>query len=377
MKVLSIGSDRSLFADSEALGRVREYSSKVEFYHVIVFSKRNLGLIKKNEANLYLYPTNSHTKLFYIFDALILSWKILSKESNLNNWVVTVQDPFESGMVGWLIKLFFTIPLQVQVHTDFLSTEFGGFLNSIRLLISGIVIKRSDGIRVVSSVIRDSVVKKYPLLEKKIEILPIFVDIKSILNFVPKKNIKEEFPNFNFIILMASRLTPEKRIDLAISALQKITNIYPKTGLVICGSGPEKNKLVDLTDQLKVEQSVVFKDWQYDLISYFKTADMYLLTSEFEGYGMTLIEAAAAGIPIVSTSVGMAKTNMFKNGYNISICKDMTYSCVADEVMAVISNAELRKKYIENARTAVSSVAISRTEYVGRYIGLLEKLFNK
>ncbi len=374
MKVLSIGSDKSLFVDSKALGRVREYSSRVESYHVVIFSKQNLDLTEKCEANLYLHPTNSRNKLFYVLDALLLSWKILSKESNLNNWVVTVQDPFESGLVGLVIKFFFKIPLQVQVHTDFLSAEFNGFLNSIRLFISGIVMKKSDGIRVVSSVIKDSIIKKYPKFEEKIETLPIFVDINSILNFTPKKNIKEEFPDFKFIILMASRLTSEKRIDLAISAFQKIISIYPKTGLIICGSGPEKNKLADLAYRLKVGGSVVFKDWQDDLVSYFKTADLYLLTSEYEGYGMTLIEASAAGAPIVSTSVGIAKTDIFKNGYNISICKELTSSCVADEVMAIISNEVLRKKYSENAKIAVSNVAISRAEYIDRYVGLLGRL---
>lgn len=375
MKVLSIGSDRSLFHDLNTLNRVKEYSSRVDSYSVIVFSKKSLGLTVKSESNLNLFPTNSLNRLLYVFDAVLLARKILHKENKLNDWVITVQDPFEAGLVGFIVKLFYKLPLQIQVHTDFLSDKFsGGFLNKIRLIISSLVIKKADGIRVVSSVIKDSLIKKYPTLEDKVEVLPIFVDINSILDFIPQKNIKLEFPNFDFIILMASRLSPEKRIDVAISSLDKILKIYPKTGLIICGTGPEKNKLTDMAFRSGVGNNVVFKEWQSDLISYFKTTDLYLLTSEFEGYGMTLIEAGASGAAIVSTSVGVAKTDIFKNGFNVSICRELTPTCVADEVMAIISDEELRRKYKENVKIAISNLAITREEYVDKYIRLLKGL---
>ena len=61
--------------------------------------------------------------------------------------------------------------------------------------------------------------------------------------------------------------------------------------------------------KLELTESVVFKPWanRETLVSYYKTADLFLNTSFFEGYGMTLVEAKAAGCRIVSTDVGMAR----------------------------------------------------------------------
>jgi glycosyltransferase involved in cell wall biosynthesis len=83
--------------------------------------------------------------------------------------------------------------------------------------------------------------------------------------------------------------------------MAEIVKIYPKTLLVISGDGPEKKNL-ELRQNVVIEPSVNFET----LISYYKAADLFLLTSNYEGYGRTVIEAAAAGLPVVMTDVGLA-----------------------------------------------------------------------
>lgn len=372
MKVLSVGSDRGLFEPSEVLNRVREYSKKVELYTVVVFSKKSLGLKSFESSNLRVYPTDSINKLMYVLDAIFISKKILNAESDHKDWVTTTQDPFESALVGYIIKLLYGIPLNIQVHTDFLSSHFRStLLNKIRSVLGRFLIHKADSIRVVSTVIKDSIIDKYPKLDKKISTMPIFVDIKSILDFVPLKDIKKDYPNYEFTIMMASRLSPEKRIDLALKAMKTILDKFPKTGLVICGSGSEMDNLIKMTEDLGIQKSVNFIGWQKDLISYYKTADIYLLTSEYEGYGMTLIEAGASGIPIVTTRVGLAKTDLFKDGINTSICGSMTSSSVAEAVMVLITDNSRRLSYSQNIKSSISTLISSREEYIEKYIDIL------
>ena len=64
-------------------------------------------------------------------------------------------------------------------------------------------------------------------------------------------------------------------------------------------SGPEQKMIKNLAQKLNVEKNVVFEDWQNDLSSYYKTAHLFLLTSNYEGYGMTLVEAIASHCPNV------------------------------------------------------------------------------
>jgi glycosyltransferase involved in cell wall biosynthesis len=128
---------------------------------------------------------------------------------------------------------------------------------------------------------------------------------------------------------MASRLTKEKNIGSAINAMSDVALRYPRTGLVIVGSGPEKDNLKfkiknfpPEADQPPLENlldNIIIESWTDDLVSYYKTCDLFLLTSNYEGYGRTLVEAAAAGCKIISSDVGVAdeileKENIFKPG---------------------------------------------------------------
>jgi glycosyltransferase involved in cell wall biosynthesis len=98
---------------------------------------------------------------------------------------------------------------------------------------------------------------------------------------------------------------------------------------VIVGDGSEKNKL-------KLDDNVVLDGWQNKetIYSYYKTADMLLVTSDYEGYGLTIIEALAAGLPVLSTDVGIAR----EAGVEVTNCNNIGNDIV---------------KYIEgNPRTA-------------------------
>ncbi len=62
-------------------------------------------------------------------------------------------------------------------------------------------------------------------------------------------------------------------------------------------------------NKLKLDDNVVLDGWQNKetIYSYYKTADLLLVTSDYEGYGMTIIEALASGLPVLSTDVGIAR----------------------------------------------------------------------
>ncbi|HEY0221062.1 MAG TPA: glycosyltransferase, partial [Candidatus Paceibacterota bacterium] len=285
---------------------------------------------------------------------------------------------FETGLSAYLLANKFKLPMQVQIHTDFLSHHFRkSMLNQIRVLIARFIVSRADGLRVVSSFIKDSIKNSFRGLKIEPEVLPVYVDVEKIINTPITKDIDKDFPDFKFIILMASRLSREKRIDVAIKAMKEVVEKFPQTGLVICGSGKEKNKLKAYTKRLNLEKSVVFAGWHEDLISYYKTANLFLLTSEYEGYGMTLVEAGAAGCPIVTTKVGIAKTELFKDGFNCEICKFFDSSCVAESVISVISDNQKRELFKHRKQDSIRSMVSSREEYVSKYINLLESVLKK
>ncbi len=383
MKVLSIGMDRKLFEEkSDVLSRSLGYSSKMEELHIIVFSLKKHHLKHKQINNLYIYPTNSSSRVSFLFDAYNLGKKIIKNGGmSRNNSVITAQDPMT--IIGYFFSREFKIPLQLQLHTDISSPYFKKSLTTwINFWYSGLVhvpltkflIPRVQGIRVVSESIKESIVTSFSNLKGPLDVLPVFIDINEISSSYPGKDIKKDFPQFSKVVLMASRLTKEKRIDIALLSLKKVISKTSHVGLVICGEGSEKNNLQWMVKELGLQDNVVFLPWQNDLVSYYKTADAFLLTSQYEGYGLTLVEAGASGCPIVTTMVGIAKTDLFKNAKNSYVCPIGDTECISGGIIELVSDLSKRESFKREIQESIKKIAITREEYIKQYVGLLEKL---
>ena len=81
---------------------------------------------------------------------------------------------------------------------------------------------------------------------------------------------------------------------------------YPNTELWIVGDGLERKKLELEIAKYKLENSVKLFGWQNNPDEFYSQADAFLLTSNYEGWGMVVIEAADYGLPIIMTDVGCA-----------------------------------------------------------------------
>lgn len=328
MKIIVIGSDRKLFeTGSNIQGRFLAFGRVFGEIHVIVFSAKKLGYSKtKIGSNIFVYPTNHRLKLLYFFKVYSLAKLLLSVDNYKINelrrtFVLSTQDPFEAGLAGWLLKIIFKIPLQLQIHTDFLSPYFVGesWLNRFRVCLAKFLLPRADKIRVVSQRIADSITTARIKLKEPPIVLPVFVDLDKLRQAPVKTDLHQKYPQFKKIILIASRLTREKQINLAIDALPEIARQLPSTGLVIVGSGPEEAKLKKLVEAKNLTSQIIFEPWTNDLPSYYRTADLFLNTSAYEGYGLTIVEALAVGTPVVSTDVGVAPIMLASGGNGLII----------------------------------------------------------
>ncbi len=381
-KLISISADRNIFEEGSAVrARQIEYGKLFDELHIIIFSKKFLGLPEKSQiaSNVWVYATNSLSKLFYIKHATKIAGDIIKKNNfSSENSVVTVQDPFETGLVGLNLKKKFGLPLHVQIHTDFLAPNFAkqSFLNGLRVKVAKKLLPKADGVRVVSRRILDSLnsLNRQGSLSGLSfapgvvpAVLPIFVDIKKIEEAPVNLDLKSKYPQFNFIILIASRLTSEKNIPFAISLFSKLLNVYSRIGLVIVGSGPEEGMLKALVRRLKLQKSVIFEPWQNDLASYYKTANLFLLTSNYEGYGLTLAEAVISHCPVVSSDVGIAP-ELLRGGQTSPICPVGDMECFFNQISNLIENPGVREQVIHEVYDRLDQVVIfDKKEYLEKY----------
>lgn len=370
MILLVISSDRNLFKKgSDIWNRYLDYGKLFEEIQVIVFSAKKLGNKEiKIGDNVFVYPTDHICKFSYLWNICKIA-KNITRLLDINNssLVISSQDPFEAGLAGWMLKKIYKVPFQVQIHTDLLSPYFWreSFMNKFRVLLAKFVIPDADGIRVVSERIKKSLFGNL-----NIGVLPIFVDKRSIENAQVKTDLHKKYPQFDLIVLMASRLTKEKNISMAIEAMAELVKKYPKLGLVIVGSGPEETGLRSKIENLKLQDSVVLEGWFEDLSSYYKTADLFLLTSNYEGYGRTVIEAMAAGLPVVMTDVGLAGEVLI-DGKNGAVIPVGDKKALVRTVGSLISDDKKRDVFSLEGKKTLENL-MTKEQYLKLYKEIIE-----
>ncbi|HOG37381.1 MAG TPA: glycosyltransferase [Candidatus Woesebacteria bacterium] len=366
-----ISTDRKIFEETSAVrARMAEYASLFEKLEIVVFAQKSEGFsIVQIAPNCRIYSTNSLTPLFYIWDALKQGRKILKGEIPAG-WVITCQDPFETGLVGWWLTREFCIKLNLQVHTDVFNPFFitESIKNRIRAWLAKKLLPKADSIRVVSERIKKSITN----LNLKTEpiVLPIFTSSRPNL-LATKDDLHKKYPQFDFIILMASRLTQEKNFSLALRSLRQVTKKKPKLGLVIVGNGPERKKIEAEIMHLGLQNNVTLEKWNDNLSDYYQTADLFLLTSNYEGYGRTLIEAAEVGCPILTTDVGIVGEIL--NDDNSLICHVGDEDCLAKKIIwAAANQSELKKCAQELLSELPQKVIFNQGEYLKKYRDSME-----
>ncbi len=373
MNVISISTDRQVFNPETAVAqRMIDYGTLFDQLHIVVFTKASLNLKPLQLAtNVWLYPTQSTTRWNYISQAKQIAQDIIKQHSlSPQNTVVTTQDPFETGLVGrWLAKRGYK--LQVQIHTDFLSPWFkkSSWLNRIRVWLSPLVLRKAKAIRVVSQRIKDSLLKK-GYSSEIISVLPIFVPQPTQTK--PHLDLHIQYPQWATIILMASRLSPEKNIAQALESFKPISIEHPSVGLVIVGDGSEHVLLKQKVAKLGLRNNVVFCGWQAQMTDYFATADIFLANSLYEGYGLTLVEAALAGKAIISTDVGLIGS-ILHNETSAMVIPVNNGELLTKAIKKLATNKELRQTLGNQAKIDVQrGIVTEKSAYLAAYKKALE-----
>ncbi len=299
ISVLILGTETELFRPgSPARLRGERYAVHFHSFDVICFtrhSQRYSPQLLTNNA--HVYPTASRVALLWGWDAFKIAWKLPRPD------VVSVQDPFEAGLIGWVIARLRGAKLHVQVHTDFLSPHFDGALNRIRRVLARFVLARADRIRVVSNRIKESLLSTNHYQLSTISVLPIFVDVAKF-HGAHAGILAGRFAAFSTRLLVVARLEKEKNIGLAIDAFAKAAP--HDSCLIIVDDGRERRKLEKHAARLGMAGRVFFEG-KTDPLPYYAVADLLLVPSLYEGYGLVIIEALAAGKPVLATDVGVAR----------------------------------------------------------------------
>ncbi|MDK4063608.1 glycosyltransferase [Staphylococcus pseudintermedius] len=112
-----------------------------------------------------------------------------------------------------------------------------------------------------------------------------------------------EFSQDDFKIVSVGRLSPEKGFDLLIKAVAELAPKYPQLKLYILGDGPLKGTLKSLVEQLGIQNHVYFLGQRRNPFFIVKRADVFVLTSHYEGQSMVILEALTVGTNVLASDI--------------------------------------------------------------------------
>ncbi|NQE54770.1 Trehalose synthase [ANME-1 cluster archaeon GoMg3.2] len=171
------------------------------------------------------------------------------------------------------------------------------------------------------------------------------IDFEDIHNVQPHKSV--EYPS----ILFVGGLSKVKGIDTLLNAVPILRKKILNLCLYIAGSGPEENKLKELVKELNIEENVNFLGYvsEIEKYSYYKSADVCVFPSIYEPFGIVLLEAMACGKPVVASNVGGIPF-VVEEGKTGLLFESGNVEDLADKIMTILKNEELREKMGEAGR---------------------------
>ena len=164
-----------------------------------------------------------------------------------------------------------------------------------------------QGVIAVSHGVRDHLIKDFYLSPSRVRLIPNGIDIDQFTMTSPQKR-QEMRRQWNAqghpIIGIIARLSDVKGIDVLINALPVVLAQFPQAKLWIVGEGPQHNDLRNLVENRGLSAAVRFEPVVNRAADILPVFDVFVMPSLQEGLGLSVMEAQAAGIPVVASNVG-------------------------------------------------------------------------
>ncbi len=212
-------------------------------------------------------------------------------------------------------------------------------------------INQSDGVTAVSESLKAETLQEFDITNK-IMVIPNFIDLERF-----KKQYKEHFkiaicPNGEKLMMHTSNFRKVKRIEDVVKVFQLVNKHIPSK-LLLIGDGPERTSIEMLCKELGVQHEVRFLGKLDAVEEVLSMADLFLLTSEKESFGLAALEAMACEVPVISSDAGgLTEVNIHnKTGFvsKIGDVEDMAKNAIrlfSDEEML----AQFKKNALERAK---------------------------
>ncbi|MCC6866398.1 MAG: N-acetyl-alpha-D-glucosaminyl L-malate synthase BshA [Ignavibacteria bacterium] len=290
-----------------------------------------------------------HATSAYLAREIIKSEVLNKKKNNHNIKIITTLHGTDITLTGLEISFLPTMKFSVQ---------------------------QSDGVTAVSEFLKIKSQSQYEIT-KDIRVIPNFINLEIYKKISNRETdcLKEKFSkNGEKILVHTSNFRGLKRVDDAIRIFRIIRDKIPAK-LLLIGDGPDRSKCEYLAKDLGVADDVKFYGEQESITEILSVADLFLMPSQSESFGLSALEAMACGVPVVSSNAGgLPELNLHgETGY---IAEIGDVNKMADYALKLLDDPNIYKIFSENALERATSL-FSAEKIIPRYEKYYEEILSK
>ena len=218
-----------------------------------------------------------------------------------------------------------------------------------RMLVRAIYLK-ADKIITISEGIKKSLVSYFGLNESKIQTIYNPINVEEVVS-LSEENVSHPFFNNKIarpVIIAIGRLTRPKNYPLLLQAFAEVSKQKP-VSLIILGQGALRDELISLGKSLGIQDNISFIGFQKNPFSWLKRSDLFILSSDWEGFGNVIIEAMACGIPVISTDCSSGPSEIIQSGNNGLLVPTGSINDLSGAIVRLLTDMNLRKKIASQA----------------------------
>ncbi|WP_122088223.1 glycosyltransferase family 4 protein [Halalkalicoccus subterraneus] len=236
-----------------------------------------------------------------------------------------------------------TKSVALETPADYLLKYFFHPMNVVMDFVAG---RGADEIVAISDHAADELVKRYRFDADHVQMVPHGVDVDR---FYPREKAHPDVHPERTTLLYVGRLGARKGLDLALQAVAQVDDSTIE--LLIAGTGRHEDHLRDLAQELGIEGQIQFLGYVPDdeLPSLYSSADVFVLPSRYEGFGLVLLEAMACGTPVIGTDQGGIPTVIDdgETGYKV----ERSVEQFTEAIRSLATSTEKRARMAQKART--------------------------
>jgi glycosyltransferase involved in cell wall biosynthesis len=316
MRVLSLSLDPTIAPGAtgdhrgDAAARQREYAARLERYAVLTKAPRGAPTVRQSApAPGFTITAIGGSRLLFLPRMLREGLRLTAAE---RFDLVTAQDAWLTGVVAYVLARRRGLRLNLQLHSDILDNPHWRAEKPLHHLYHPLakwLLRRADSVRVGTSRERRKVIA-LGLPPERVYLLPVAVDLRPFAEADGAALRARLLGNrYDRLVLAVGRLVPAKDLDTLLHAAPLVRRHRPGARFVIVGAGPLRPRLEALAARLGLGEAVHFAGAvpHEQIAAYFAACDVFALSSLYEGTSLAMVEALAAGKPVVCTDVAGAE----------------------------------------------------------------------